>query len=87
MHPSSQGPVANSRAGIAYAGDAMRGLAALAQRAEQVKRANLCDCAPKGMPCMILNSLHLASHTLDLLPLSMRAVPLLWDSDGPDSDH
>lgn len=81
MHPSSQGPVANGRAGIAYAGDAMRGLAALAQRAEQVKRANLCHCAPKGVPCIPLDCIHLASRALamNVLPSTTAAAPLLQD--------
>ena len=68
VHPGSQGAVANGRAGIAYAGNAMHGFAALAQRVEQVQCADLCHCATEGVPCMILDSIHLASGALDFMP-------------------
>ena len=79
VHASSQGPVASGRAGKAYAGDAVHRLAALAQRAQQAQRADLCHCAPEGVPCIMSDCIHLASLALEVLPSSLAAVPPLWD--------
>ena len=57
LHSSSQRLVAYCGASIAYAGNALRGLAPLAQRPKQVQRADLRHGSTQRMPCTSVHNL------------------------------